>query len=124
MSSEVERQLLRVIRTGGIAGLRRSGELDLAGDDPRVPEVSELLGRCDLAALPESPPQPDRYRFEFHTPQLSATLGEQDMNDDLTPPRRTRPRRLTPALQAVLLGTLHRRAERGDAQAEAHRRAR
>lgn len=82
-SPESHRHLLRVVRTGGIAGLKRSGELDLTGDDPRVAEASELLGRCDLAAIPESPPQPDRYRFEFHTPQLSTTLSEQDMSDDL-----------------------------------------
>ena len=80
---ESQTQMLRVTRTGGIAGMRSSGEIDLAADEPRAHEANDLLGRCDLSAMPESAPQPDRYRFEFHTPQLSASVGEQDLTDDL-----------------------------------------
>jgi hypothetical protein len=75
-----------VLRTGGFAGLRTSAELDLDADDPRAPEVADLLGRVDLAAAappPDLPPQPDRYLYSFDLLGSRATVPEQHLTTDL-----------------------------------------
>ncbi len=72
-----------VRRSGGFAGLRVAGELDLDGDDPRVPEVADLVARVDLRAAAGADPQPDRYVYEFDLCGDCATVPEQQLTDDL-----------------------------------------
>jgi hypothetical protein len=72
-----------VRRTGGFAGLRATGELDLDGDDPRAPEVAALVDRVDLRAVAGGRPQPDRYLYAFDLCGDSATVPEQHLTPDL-----------------------------------------
>jgi hypothetical protein len=91
-----------VRRTGGFAGLRTAGELDLDGDDPRAPEVAALVDRVDLRAVTGAPPHPDRYVYAFDLCGDRATVPEQGLTPDLRrladlvlEPRRTDPRGTT-----------------------------
>jgi hypothetical protein len=91
-----------VRRTGGFAGLRADGELDLDGDDPRAPEVASLVERVDLRAVTTDPPHPDRYVYAFDLCGDRATVPEQGLTPDLRrladlvlEPRRTDPRGAT-----------------------------
>lgn len=72
-----------VRRTGGFAGLRTVGELDLDGDDPRGPEVAALIDRVDLAAVAVGPPRPDRFVYDFDLCGDCAIVPEQHLTDDL-----------------------------------------
>ncbi|MFC7493279.1 MULTISPECIES: protealysin inhibitor emfourin [unclassified Nocardioides] len=72
-----------VRRTGGFAGLRTAGEVDLDGDDPRGPEVAALVDRVDLAAVAGGPPQPDRFVYDFDLCGDCATVPEQHLTSDL-----------------------------------------
>jgi thermolysin metallopeptidase-like protein/emfourin len=72
-----------VRRTGGFAGLRTAGELDLDGDDPRAAEVADLVGRVDLRTVPGGRPQPDRYVYDFDLCGDCATLPEQHLTPEL-----------------------------------------
>lgn len=76
-------RLVRVERTGGFAGLRAYGEVDLDGADPRVPELAALVGRADLAGLPAGDPQPDRYVYDLDLCGARARVAEQDLTPDL-----------------------------------------
>jgi Zn-dependent metalloprotease len=71
-----------VTRTGGFAGVRRTGELVL-GDDPRTPEVESLLGRIDLRAVAPHSPQPDRFVYTFNLRGEEVVVGEPDLTPDL-----------------------------------------
>jgi hypothetical protein len=73
---------VRVTRTGGVAGMQRSGEVAL-GDDPRTPEVESLLGRIDFAAVAAHQPQPDRFVYTFDVDGRQTVVGEQDLDPDL-----------------------------------------
>ncbi len=75
--------VVRVRRTGGFAGLRADGEVDLDADDPRAPEVRSLLDRIDVRTLPGGPPQPDRYVYDLDLCGTRATVPEQHLTDDL-----------------------------------------
>ncbi len=72
-----------VRRSGGFAGLRATGDLDLDTDDPRVPEVAGLVGRVDLAAVRAGDPHPDRFVYDFDLCGSCATVPEQHLTDDL-----------------------------------------
>ncbi len=72
-----------VRRTGGFAGLRTDGELDLDGDDPRAPEVASLVDRVDLRAVTAAPTHPDRYVYDFDLCGDCATVPEQSLTSDL-----------------------------------------
>jgi hypothetical protein len=72
-----------VRRTGGFAGLRATGELDLDGEDPRAPEVAALVDRVDLAAVASGDPHPDRYVYTFDLCGSCATVPEQHLTADL-----------------------------------------
>ena len=61
-------QQLEVVRSGGFAGLRVSGSLDLAADDDRAAEARSLVGRLDFSQVAQRPPRPDRYVYEFLAP--------------------------------------------------------
>jgi hypothetical protein len=66
--------VVAVTRSGGFAGLRRSGEVRL-GDDPRTSEVERLLAGIDLQRFGSSRPMPDRYVYEFVVDGRGVVLG-------------------------------------------------
>lgn len=72
-----------VRRTGGFAGLRVAGELDLDSDDPRAPEVAALVEGVDLATVAGGQPQPDRYVYSFDLCGSCADVPEQHLTPDL-----------------------------------------
>ncbi|MDI6910947.1 protealysin inhibitor emfourin [Nocardioides sp.] len=72
-----------VRRTGGFAGLRAAGELDLDGDDPRAREVADLVGRVDLGVVGSGDPHPDRYVYAFDLCGSCATVPEQHLTPEL-----------------------------------------
>nr|WP_246390497.1 protealysin inhibitor emfourin [Nocardioides soli] len=82
-SGTVPSRRVSVRRTGGFAGLRTVGELDLDGDDPRGPEVAALVDRVDLAAVAGGPPRPDRFVYDFDLCGDCATVPEQHLTADL-----------------------------------------
>ena len=76
--------VVEVRRSGGFTGLTSSGRLDLATDDPRIPEVRELLARVRLEPGPVSSPQPDRFVYSFRVAGgHPVEVAEQDLSDDL-----------------------------------------
>jgi Zn-dependent metalloprotease len=72
-----------VRRSGGFAGITKEGLVDLESDDPRAPQVRQLVERIDFQAVPDLVPQPDRFVYAFHYRSTSATVGEQSLTDDL-----------------------------------------
>ena len=72
--------VVQVRRTGGFAGVERTGAITL-GDDPRTDQVQDLLERIDLTALAPLRPAPDRFVYVFTLRDTEVTLAE----DQLTP---------------------------------------
>lgn len=72
-----------VRRSGGFAGTTVSGELQL-GDDPRTPEVEELLHRIDPGRLGSEHAQPDRFVYRFWLCGREVTVGEQALTPELS----------------------------------------
>ncbi len=77
--------VVRVRRTGGFAGLATEADVDLASDDPRVPELRGLAGRVDVAAVAarQPAPQPDRFVYDLDVCGDCAQVGEQALTPDL-----------------------------------------
>ncbi len=75
--------VVRVRRTGGFAGIAATAELDLATEDPRVPEVRSLMDRIDVAALQPGTPEPDRFSYDVDLCGHRASIPEQHLTDDL-----------------------------------------
>jgi hypothetical protein len=50
---------------------------------PAATEIAELAARLDLAELPATPPQPDRYDYTIWIGDHELTVHEQDMPPDL-----------------------------------------
>jgi len=71
-----------VTRSGGVAGISRTGQM-LVGDDPRTPEVESLLDSVDLRSVAASRPQPDRFVFTFEARGERVVVGEHDLTDEL-----------------------------------------
>ena len=76
-------RVVSVRRSGGFAGLGVDGTIDLAGDDPRAPELAALLGRVDLGAVPGGDPQPDRYVYDLDLCGARCRVPEQHLTPDL-----------------------------------------
>ncbi len=75
---------VQVSRSGGFAGRRVSGAVDLAAADLRASDVRDLVDRIDFSQLRAGMPQPDRYVYEFRTPAGErVVVQEQDLTDDL-----------------------------------------
>lgn len=72
-----------VRRSGGFAGLRVGGEVDLDGDDPRAPEVADLADRVALPSLAETAAQVDRYVYDFDVCGACVRVPEQHLTGDL-----------------------------------------
>ncbi|MEX2289080.1 MAG: protealysin inhibitor emfourin [Mycobacteriales bacterium] len=75
--------VVAVRRTGGFAGTAFSGELHL-GDDPRTPEVEQLLHRIDLDRLGSEQSQPDRFVYSFWLRGREVTVTEQALTPELS----------------------------------------
>ncbi len=73
---------ITVRRGGGFAGRVVTSTVDPA-THPKGGEIAELTGRLDLAELPATPPQPDRYSFTIWIGDHELTVQEQDLSPDL-----------------------------------------
>jgi hypothetical protein len=77
--------ILRVIRSGGFAGLTKQGELDTAGqpDADRLEAAARALDAMDLGS---GRPQPDRYVYRLEVRDAhdadatQHTVAEQDVD--------------------------------------------
>lgn len=74
---------VQVARTGGFAGLTKEGVVDLDSDDPRVPEVRDLVRRIDFEALPEAEARPDRFVYRFRYAATETHVREPALTPDL-----------------------------------------
>jgi hypothetical protein len=72
-----------VRRSGGLAGLTRSGGLRL-GADPRSAEVERLLTRIDPARVAPGREQPDRFVYSFWLCGRRLTVSEQALTPELS----------------------------------------
>ncbi|MEP9382561.1 protealysin inhibitor emfourin [Nocardioides cheoyonin] len=73
-----------VTRSGGFAGLKQQGEVDLDADDDRASELRDLVSRVDVAALSsDEAPKPDMFVYEFHLRGSSVRVPEQHLTSDL-----------------------------------------
>jgi hypothetical protein len=76
-------EVVEVRRSGGFAGRIVTGHVSL-GDDPRTPEVEQLLSRIDFAAVQASRPQPDRFVYSFRARGQEVTVAEQALTPELS----------------------------------------
>jgi Zn-dependent metalloprotease len=74
--------VVRVRRTGGIAGLTIEGEVDLASADPRAAAARDLLGRLDLTMPTPTETFPDAFSYTFEVGGRSVTVPQQQLSDD------------------------------------------
>jgi Zn-dependent metalloprotease len=74
--------VVRVRRTGGIAGLTLEGSVDLGADDPRASSARELVDRLDLAAPPGTDEFPDAFSYTFEVAGRSVTVPQQSLTPD------------------------------------------
>ena len=73
--------VVRVRRTGGIAGMTVEGELDLSAN-PAGDEVAQLLAHANLMDT-TSTPQPDRFVYHLRVGGREVSIAEQDLSPDL-----------------------------------------
>jgi hypothetical protein len=69
---------ITVTRTGGFAGLRLERSVDTA-ERPDARELEELVASAQLDALPETPPQPDRFTYRIDVDGREVTVAEPDL---------------------------------------------
>ncbi len=74
--------VVRVRRTGGIAGRTIEGSVDLSADDPRASAARDLVDRIDLTRPPESATFPDGFSYTFEVRGRSVTVPQQQLSDD------------------------------------------
>jgi Zn-dependent metalloprotease len=74
---------VEVVRSGGIAGIRKQGSVDLDSDDPRAARARELVDRIDFAAVPAPEPRPDRFTYRFRHRDAECTVAEPALTPDL-----------------------------------------
>ena len=74
--------VLRVRRTGGIAGRTLEGEVDLASGDERAVAARELVDRVDLSAPAEAESFPDAFSYTFEVRGRSVTVPQHHLSDD------------------------------------------
>ena len=73
--------IVTVTRTGGFAGMTRTGELDTAAV-PDGRQVEQAIRRIDPAQVPDNQPQPDRYRYRVVAEGTELSVAEQDLDRD------------------------------------------
>ncbi len=74
--------VVRVRRTGGIAGRTLEGSVDLDADDPKAVSARELVDRLDLAAPVQTETFPDAFSYTFEVGGRSVTVPQQHLTDD------------------------------------------
>jgi Zn-dependent metalloprotease len=75
--------VVRVRRTGGLAGRTVEGSVDLsAADDPRVAAVRDLVGRLDLSRPTPSETYPDAFSYTFEVGDWAVTVPQHHLSDD------------------------------------------
>jgi hypothetical protein len=79
-------EVVRVERSGGLAGMVLAADVALAGLEPSEAAAwRHLLGSDRLRGLAEEPPQPDRYvyRLRCRPHDLDVTAAEQQLPPDV-----------------------------------------
>ncbi|HEY3529342.1 MAG TPA: protealysin inhibitor emfourin [Nocardioides sp.] len=74
--------VVRVRRTGGIAGRTVEGSVDLAADGPRANAARELVDRIDLTGRVETETFPDAFSYTFEVGGRSVTVPQQHLSPD------------------------------------------
>ena len=74
--------LVRVRRTGGIAGRTLEGEIDLDSADERASAVRDLVERLDLAGAVDTGSFPDGFSYTFEVGGRTVTVPQQHLSDD------------------------------------------
>jgi hypothetical protein len=74
--------VVRVRRTGGIAGRTLEGSVDLSAEDPRAAAARDLVDRLDLSAPTEYETFPDAFSYTFEVGGRSVTVPQQQLSDD------------------------------------------
>jgi hypothetical protein len=88
MDREVTGLIIKVVRSGGFAGLVARGELDTTAE-PDGSRLEEMVRGLDLARLGSGRPQPDRYVYRLEVRDTAEaeptvlTLAEQDLDQDV-----------------------------------------
>ncbi len=75
--------VVQVARTGGFAGLRKEGAVDLDSTDPRAPRVRRLVQRINFRAVGSGEPKPDRFVYRFGYLGTQTQVHEQELTEDL-----------------------------------------
>ena len=79
--------ILKVVRSGGFAGLMASGELDTSGE-PDSQRLEDAARGLDQARLGTGRPQPDRYIYRLQVQgnedeePTELTVAEQDLDEE------------------------------------------
>jgi hypothetical protein len=76
-------RVVAVRRSGGFAGMVRSGEVDLDSDDERVPELTRLVSAVDLAAVAAAESRPDGFVYRFDLCGRTGSVAEQALTAEL-----------------------------------------
>jgi hypothetical protein len=74
--------VVRVRRTGGIAGRTLEGSVDLDTDDARASSVRDLVDRLDLSTPVPTDTFPDAFSYTFEVAGRTLTVPQQHLNDD------------------------------------------
>jgi Thermolysin metallopeptidase, alpha-helical domain len=75
--------VLRVRRTGGVAGRTLEGQVDLGDGSARAARAGELLARVDLATAPVADqPLPDAFSYTFESDGRVLRLSQQALTAD------------------------------------------
>ncbi|MQY02719.1 protealysin inhibitor emfourin [Actinomadura macrotermitis] len=70
---------VKVVRSGGFAGIQRRGESDSASD----PLLSHLVDRVDLGAVPAPGRIPDQFLYDIDIDGRTTTVGEAQLQGPL-----------------------------------------
>jgi hypothetical protein len=73
---------ITVRRTGGFAGLRLERSVDTSTRDD-AGELEELVKTAQLDAVPQTPPQPDRFTYEVDVDGRQVTVAEPNLTGPL-----------------------------------------
>ena len=74
--------VVRVRRTGGVAGRTVEGEVDLTSGDERAATVRDLVDRLDLVAPARSDSFPDAFSYTFEVRGRAVTVPQQHLSED------------------------------------------